>query len=192
MPTPVGGEVHWISVAVPDSAGSQPRPRPVAAVTPAKLASAAAVRPAQARRGTSRSAKGTATTAVTFTATASPSSTPARTPQRVSTAVASPATTSPAISVSLCTPDTPCRSTSGLATPSQATRDGSVPTARASRCPYPMISTIPASATTRSTATASHHRSTPASPDSATQNGPYGDLVYHHSRGTSASQVHGR
>jgi hypothetical protein len=43
IPTPVGGEVHWISAfEVCDSAPSQPTPRPVAAVTAAKVPTVAA------------------------------------------------------------------------------------------------------------------------------------------------------
>src|SRR2546423_9108125 len=97
MPTPVGGEVHGVGGGVCDSAGSQPRPNPVAAVTAANAPAVPATTPAHALfRAAISTANGTATSAVTLTATARPRSAPAARPQPASLARASPPTTKPA------------------------------------------------------------------------------------------------
>jgi hypothetical protein len=190
MPTPVGTEVHSVRVAVCESAGSQPMPRPLARVVAAKAAAAPATTPAHARRrATRRTAKGTVTSAVTLTAAARPRSTPAGTPQRAPFASASPATISPASSASLCAPDTPCRSTSGLAANSQASTRGSPP----SRRPAHSARTNPASATRRRTAIAVHSPPVAAAaPASASHIGPYGVGVCRQIGGTRSSHGHGR
>ena len=160
MPSPVGNDVHCTRSPLLSSAPIQPRSRPVARVSAAKVTVAAAV-VARAVRGflllpggaASRIANGSAISAVALTAIARPSSTPATAGFFV-TATARAATVSPAMSASLCAPETRWTATSGESTPSQRAMAGSAPIAVARRPPYTAISRPPARATSRSRPTA--------------------------------------
>ena len=197
------------------------RPSPLATVTAPNTPTAAATCSARVRqraapyKPTSVTLNSSPNTAVTFTAVARPTASPDATAQPRATrpactgatrparrratcparaAQTSPATSSPAISASLCAPDTRWMSTSGFARPSQTAAAGSTPHAAASRGRKTASSTTPSSAASRSQATApSRSPPEPAAAAASTRmaNGPYGAGRARQIGGTAASQPQG-